>query len=54
MATTKKKKPIKLICTVCKKSDYFTRKSRGVEDKIELKKFCKYCKKHTLHKEAKR
>jgi len=54
MATTKKKKAIKLVCATCKKSNYFTHKSKGVEDKVELKKFCKFCKKHTIHKEAKR
>ena len=50
------KKPfIKLQCQECKKINYFTNKSKGIaEKKLELKKFCKWCRKHTLHKEAKR
>jgi large subunit ribosomal protein L33 len=54
MASTKKKKMTRLVCTVCKKNSYFTRKTKAVEDKLEMNKFCKYCKKHTLHKEVKR
>jgi large subunit ribosomal protein L33 len=51
---TKKKKPIKLVCADCKKSVYFTNKTKQVEEKLELAKFCKYCKKRTKHKETKR
>ncbi|MFA5368565.1 MAG: 50S ribosomal protein L33 [Candidatus Paceibacterota bacterium] len=51
---TKKKKRAKLVCTVCKKSTYFTNKTKAVEEKLELSKFCKYDKKHTPHKEVKR
>jgi len=52
----KKKKPfIKLQCQECKRINYFTNKSKGtVEKKLELKKYCKWCKKHTLHKEGKK
>lgn len=50
------KKPfIKLQCTVCKTVNYFTKKTKkSAEKKLELKKFCDKCKKHTLHKESKR
>jgi len=50
------KKPfIKIQCSVCKKVNYFTHKSKNIaEKKLELKKFCKHCRKHTVHKEAKR
>jgi large subunit ribosomal protein L33 len=42
-----------LRCTVCKRKNYYTRKNKKlVERKIELKKFCKWCRKQTLHKEA--
>jgi large subunit ribosomal protein L33 len=51
---TKKKKRVKLVCTICKKSSYYTNKTKAVEEKIELSKFCKFCKKHTPHKEVKR
>jgi len=46
---------IKLQCTKCKRVNYWSRKNKKkVERKIELKKFCKWCKKHTPHKEAKK
>jgi large subunit ribosomal protein L33 len=50
------KKPFtKMQCQACKKINYFTHKSKAMaEKKLELKKFCKNCKKHTLHKEIKR
>lgn len=48
-------KLIKLRCSVCKKLNYYTRKNKKtVERKIELKKFCKWCRKQTLHKEGKK
>ena len=52
----KKKKPhLKLRCKECKKTNYFTHKSKKmVEEKLELKKFCKTCRKHTLHKEGRK
>jgi len=51
-----KKRPFsKLQCQECKRINYFTKKSKeAVEKKLGLKKFCKWCRKHTLHKEAKR
>ncbi|MDD5145849.1 MAG: 50S ribosomal protein L33 [Candidatus Pacebacteria bacterium] len=50
------KKPFtKLQCSVCKRINYFTNKSKKVsEKKLELSKFCKWCRKHTLHKETKK
>ncbi|HJN62433.1 MAG TPA: 50S ribosomal protein L33 [Candidatus Parcubacteria bacterium] len=50
------KKPfVKLQCQTCKKVNYFTKKSKGlVEKKLELKKFCRFCRKSTPHKETKR
>ena len=46
---------IKLKCPVCKRVNYYTRKNKKlVERKIETKKFCKRCRKRTLHKEAKK
>ena len=51
----KKKKPfVKLQCSECGRINYFLHKSRGAEAKLELKKFCKHCRKHTLHKEVKK
>lgn len=46
---------IKLQCSKCKRINYWSRKNkRKVERKIELKKFCKWCKAHTVHKELKK
>ncbi len=48
-------KLIKLRCSVCKHLNYYTRKNKkAVERKIEFKKFCKWCRKHTAHKETKK
>jgi large subunit ribosomal protein L33 len=44
---------ITLRCSVCKRKNYYTRKNKKtVERKIEFKKFCKWCRKTTPHKEA--
>ncbi|MEK7175030.1 MAG: 50S ribosomal protein L33 [Patescibacteria group bacterium] len=44
---------IKLNCSVCKRTNYWTSKNKKkVTRKIELKKFCKWCKKSTIHKEG--
>ena len=51
----KKENIIKLQCTVCKRINYHTRKNKKtIERKLELKKYCPWCKKHTLHKEVKK
>ena len=45
---------IKLECKECKRVNYFSNKNKKtLKDRLELKKHCKYCKKHTLHKETK-
>jgi len=50
-----KKTYTKIACGTCKKTNYFVRKSKkSAEKKIELKKFCNKCKKHTAHKESKK
>ncbi|MBI2627940.1 MAG: 50S ribosomal protein L33 [Candidatus Niyogibacteria bacterium] len=46
---------IKIQCGACKRVNYWSRKNKKkVERKIELKKFCKWCRKHTAHKESKK
>ncbi|MCH7883173.1 50S ribosomal protein L33 [Patescibacteria group bacterium] len=46
---------IKLQCSECKRINYWSRKNKKkVERKIELKKFCKWCRKHIIHKEVKK
>jgi large subunit ribosomal protein L33 len=47
----KTRESVSLACTECKARNYKTTKAPG--DFVELKKFCKQCKKHTLHRETK-
>ena len=42
---------ITLACTECKNRNYDDKKNDP--DRIELKKYCKFCHKHTVHKETK-
>jgi large subunit ribosomal protein L33 len=44
---------ITLACEDCKRRNYQTMKSRrNTPDRIELKKFCPWCRRHTAHKET--
>ena len=46
---------IKFQCKECDRINYYSRKNKKtVQKKLELKKFCNWCKKHTLHKELKK
>ncbi|MEN6371855.1 MAG: 50S ribosomal protein L33 [Armatimonadota bacterium] len=45
---------ITLACQECKHRNYTTTKNkRNDPDRLELKKYCKWCEKHTVHREAK-
>jgi large subunit ribosomal protein L33 len=45
---------ITLACLDCKERNYSTTKNRrNTPDRVELKKYCKRCRKHTGHKEVK-
>ena len=45
---------ITLQCSDCKNRNYTTTKNKKTTpDKLELKKFCPTCRKHTAHKETK-
>lgn len=45
---------VKMECTVCKTVNYHSRKNKKIlKDRLEMKKYCAKCKKHTLHKETK-
>ena len=45
---------ITLVCGECKRKNYSTNKNRkNTTSRLELKKYCKWCGKHTLHKEGK-
>ncbi|MBP3919287.1 MAG: 50S ribosomal protein L33 [Clostridia bacterium] len=45
---------ITLDCSDCKQRNYDTTKNKKNDpDRLELKKYCRFCRKHTLHKETK-
>lgn len=45
---------ITLACTECKQRNYHTTKNKKNDpDRLEMKKYCKFCKSHTTHKETK-
>jgi len=42
-----------LACTDCKRRNYTSVKNKKNDpDRLEIKKYCKWCKKHTVHKET--
>ena len=45
---------ITLACTECKQRNYnMTKDKKSHPDRMETKKYCRFCKTHTLHKETK-
>lgn len=40
-------------CEDCNNKNYTGVKTKNVKDKLEQNKYCKFCQKHTVHKEAK-
>ncbi|HLG21763.1 MAG TPA: 50S ribosomal protein L33 [Candidatus Manganitrophaceae bacterium] len=45
---------ITMACPDCKRRNYSTTKNkRNTPDRVELKKYCNSCRKHTDHKEVK-
>lgn len=45
---------ITLACTECKQRNYNTMKNKKNDpDRLEMNKYCRFCKKHTVHKETK-
>ncbi|MBU1692535.1 MAG: 50S ribosomal protein L33 [Verrucomicrobia bacterium] len=45
---------ITLACTECKRRNYTTtRNKRKTTERLELKKYCRFERKHTAHKEIK-
>ena len=45
---------VTLACVDCKNRNYITSKNKKNDpDRIEMMKYCKFCKDHTLHKETK-
>ena len=53
MASDKRIKVV-LACSECKQRNYNTiKKKKNDPDRLEKSKYCRFCKKHTVHKEAK-
>ena len=45
---------ITFACTECKQRNYDTMKNKKNDpERLQLKKYCPFCKKHTVHKESK-
>ena len=45
---------ITLRCNECKQRNYNTMKNKkNTPDRIEMKKYCRFCRKHTVHTETK-
>jgi large subunit ribosomal protein L33 len=44
---------ITLACSECKRRNYTSKKNRlNDRDRIELKKYCRWCRRHTAHRET--
>jgi large subunit ribosomal protein L33 len=44
----------KLKCSICKRITHHTKRNKKkLKEKLELRKYCKFCRKNTLHKEVK-
>ncbi len=45
---------VKLVCTECKEENYDTNKNKKLNpERLEMKKYCPRCRRHTNHKEKK-
>jgi len=45
---------VSLVCSECKNRNYYSTKNKKVKkEKLQVKKYCPNCKKHTLHTEGK-
>ena len=45
---------VTLGCTECKNRNYTTTKNKKTTtDKLEFKKYCRFCRTHTVHREVK-
>jgi large subunit ribosomal protein L33 len=54
MAKKENRITVTLACGECKNRNYTTEKNKKNDSgRIEFKKFCRHCRKHTLHRETK-
>jgi large subunit ribosomal protein L33 len=45
---------IQLACGECKRRNYTSTRNKKLQtERLEVKKYCKFCRRHTLHKEVK-
>ena len=45
---------VTLACNECKRRNYnTTRNKKKQTEKLEIKKYCRFCRSHTTHKESK-
>jgi ribosomal protein L33, bacterial type len=45
---------ITLACNDCKNRNYNTKKNKkNTQDRLEMNKYCRFCRKHTAHRETK-
>ncbi|MBS3754415.1 MAG: 50S ribosomal protein L33 [Desulfobacteraceae bacterium] len=45
---------VTLACTECKRRNYSTTKNKRTKpDRLEFKKYCRFCHIHTVHRETK-
>jgi len=45
---------IVLACTECKQRNYNKKKEKkNTPERLELRKYCRFCRKHTVHRETK-
>ena len=53
MAAKEARQNIVLACTECKQRNYNTKKNKkNTPARVERKKYCRFCKKHTAHRET--
>ncbi|HEY8167659.1 MAG TPA: 50S ribosomal protein L33 [Candidatus Limnocylindrales bacterium] len=54
MAKAENRPVILLACTECKERTYATEKNKKNDpSRLELRRYCPLCRRHTLHREAK-
>ncbi|SEM89177.1 LSU ribosomal protein L33P [Ligilactobacillus sp. WC1T17] len=46
------KKKVSLACSVCGSRNYTIAENLNRKERLEVKKFCRYCGQHTLHRET--
>ncbi|UCC12652.1 MAG: 50S ribosomal protein L33 [candidate division WOR-3 bacterium] len=44
---------VTLACKKCKRRNYTTTKNKKKQTRLEVNKYCRFCRAHTLHRETK-